>query len=123
MPTTTSLPAWESSAGRFSTTASGRSISWEPSLIDRAPSPTTASYRFMAGEPMNAATKMLSGSAYRCCGGAGLLQHAVPHDGDPVAHSHRLHLIVRDVDGGGAEVPLDPGHLGAHLHPQLGVQV
>jgi hypothetical protein len=28
-----------------------------------------------------------------------LLKHALPDDGDPVAHRHRLDLIVRDVEG------------------------
>jgi hypothetical protein len=43
---------------------------------------------------------------------AGVLQHAFPHHGAPVAHGHRLHMVVRDVDGGDGEVPLDPHHLG-----------
>jgi hypothetical protein len=30
---------------------------------------------------------------------------------------------VGDIHGRGAQAPLDPRHLGAHLHPQLGVQV
>jgi len=50
-------------------TEAGSSMSCDPSLTDRAPSATAASYRFMAGEPMNAATKMLPGRLYSSCGG------------------------------------------------------
>ena len=57
-------------------------------------------------------------------GGRGeLLQLAVAQHGDPVAHRHGLHLVVGDVDGGGAQPALQRGDLGAGLHPQLGVQV
>ena len=42
---------------------------------------------------------------------------------DPVAHRHRLDLVVGDVDRGDAEVVLDAGDLGAHLHAELGVEV
>ena len=52
-----------------------------------------------------------------------LLELAVTHHRHPVAQGHGLGLVVRDVDHGGAEPPLDPGDLGAHLHPQLRVQV
>ena len=41
---------------------------WDPSRKDRAPSVSVASYRFMAGEPMNAATNRLSGRSYSTCG-------------------------------------------------------
>ncbi len=54
---------------------------------------------------------------------ADLLQHTVLHQRDPVAHRHRLDLVVGDVDRGDVEVVLHLGDLGAHLHPQLGVQV
>src|ERR1700758_2122109 len=50
------------------------------------------------------------------------LAPAVPHP-DAVAERHRLGLVVRDVDGGGAQSPLQPGDFTAHLHPQLGIQV
>ncbi len=54
---------------------------------------------------------------------AGLLQHAVAHHGDAVAHRHRLHLVVRDVDRRHAQLALHPGDLRAHLHAQAGVEV
>ena len=38
-----------------------------------------------------------------------LLQLALPHDGDAVAHRHRLDLVVRDVDRRRAEVALERG--------------
>src|SRR5262249_50237513 len=44
-------------------------------------------------------------------GMARLLEDAVAHDGDPVAHRHRLDLVVRDVDRRCLELVLDPRHL------------
>ncbi len=52
-----------------------------------------------------------------------LLQLALAHDGDAVAHRHRLDLVVRDVDGRDAEIRLELRDLGAHLHAQLRVEV
>ena len=52
-----------------------------------------------------------------------LLQVSCVHDGDAVAHRHRLDLVVRDVDGRDAEPALQLVDLGAHLHPQLRVEV
>ncbi len=52
-----------------------------------------------------------------------LLEEAVPHHRDAIAHRHRLGLVVRDVDRRDAEVALDTRDLGAHLHPQLRVEV
>jgi hypothetical protein len=37
-----------------------------------------------------------------------LLEDAVPHDGDAVAHGHRLDLVVGDVDRRHAEIVLEP---------------
>ena len=47
----------------------------------------------------------------------------VAEHGHPVAHRHRLDLVVGDVDRGGLEVALQPGDLRAHLHAELGVEV
>ena len=52
-----------------------------------------------------------------------LLQVAVLEHGDPVAHRHRLDLVVGDVDRGDGEVALEAGDLGPHLDAQLGVEV
>ncbi len=52
-----------------------------------------------------------------------LLQVAVAHDCDPIAHRHRLDLVVGDVDRRHAEAALQLMDLRAHLHPQLGVEV
>jgi hypothetical protein len=54
---------------------------------------------------------------------ADLLQEPAAHDREPVAQGHRLGLVVGDVHHRGAEPLLQLGHLGAGLHPQLGVQV
>ena len=45
------------------------------------------------------------------------------HDRDAVAHRHRLHLVVRDVDRRHVEPPLELVDLRPHLHAQLGVEV
>ncbi len=52
-----------------------------------------------------------------------LLQQAVPHDRDAIAHRHRLDLIVRDVDRRDAEIPLDSRDLRTHLDPKFRVEV
>ena len=52
-----------------------------------------------------------------------LLQLALAHHGDAVAHRHRLDLVVRDVDGRRAEVVLELLDLRARLHAQLRVEV
>ena len=52
-----------------------------------------------------------------------LLQQPVAKYGHPVAKSHRLDLVVGDVDGRDGEIALDTGDLGSHLDTQLGVQV
>ena len=54
---------------------------------------------------------------------ADLLEHARSHHGDPVAHRHRLDLVVGDEHGRDAGLALERLDLGAHVDPQLGVQV
>ena len=55
--------------------------------------------------------------------GVHLLDEAVLHDDDPVAHRHRLGLVVGDVDEGGAQALVQLGDLRAHRGAQLGVEV
>ena len=52
-----------------------------------------------------------------------LLQVSRVHDGDAVAHRHRLDLVVGDVDRRHAQSPLELVDLGAHLYAQLRVEV
>ena len=56
-------------------------------------------------------------------GSAELLQLALVHDGDAVAHRHRLDLVVRHVDGRRAEALLQPEDLGTRLDAQRCVEV
>ena len=56
-------------------------------------------------------------------GVADLLDDALVHHHDPVAHHERFGLIVRDVDRGDAHVVLQAGEFDAHLLAQLGVEV
>ena len=51
-----------------------------------------------------------------------LLQPAGAHDADPVGDRQRLLLVVRDEQGGGADLALDPADLVAQLGAHLGVQ-
>ena len=52
-----------------------------------------------------------------------LLDQAVVHEHDPVAEGHRLDLVVRHVDHRGAQPAVQPGELGPHLHPELGIEI
>ncbi len=48
---------------------------------------------------------------------------ALVHDADPVAHGHRLDLVMGDVDGGRAELLLLPDQLVAGADAERGVEV
>jgi hypothetical protein len=52
-----------------------------------------------------------------------LLKLPLAHDGDAIAHRHRLDLVVRDVDRRDTEVVLEAGDLGARLHAELRIEV
>ena len=82
-----------------------------------------ASIRFIDGEPMKAATKRLSGCIEELLWRGNLLEDAALDHRDPVAHGHGLDLVVGDVEGGDAQLALQRGDLGPHLHPQLGIEV
>jgi hypothetical protein len=55
--------------------------------------------------------------------GVALLENPVVEHGDPVAHGHRLDLVVGDVHGGHAQPALQRGDLRAGRRPKLRVQV
>jgi hypothetical protein len=78
--------------------------------------------KFMAGEPMKPATKRVLGNG-KLLRRADLLDDAVVHDHHAVGQRHRLDLVVRDVDRGGAHLLVHLLDLGAHLHRELGVEV
>ena len=81
-----------------------------------------ASTRFIAGVPMKAATKTLSGLSYRRWGCR--TEHAALVDhGDPVPERHCLRLIVGDVDRRDAEARVQLREGGAHPHAKLRVEV
>ena len=88
-----------------------------------APSATSASTRFIDGEPMNAATNRFGRVVEEVLRRVDLLQQAVAHHGDALAERHRLDLVMRHVDGRHAEALVQPRQLGAHRHAQLGVEV
>ena len=72
---------------------------------------------------MKPATNTLRGPVVEVERAVDLLQHPVVQDGDPIAHRHRLDLVVGDIDRGHAQPALQRRDLGAGLNPQLGVEV
>ena len=78
---------------------------------------------FIAGEPMKRGDERVGGMLVQLLGRPELLQLALVHDGDAVAHRHRLDLVVRHVDGRRAEALLQPQDLGARLDAQRCVEV
>ena len=72
---------------------------------------------------MKPATNRVDGLWYSSCGDAHLLDHAAVHHHHPIGQRHRLDLVVRHVDRGGAHRLMHLLDLGAHLHAQFGVQV
>ena len=52
-----------------------------------------------------------------------LLEDAVVHDGDAIAHGHGFGLVVGDVDGSGFELFLQADDLGAGFGAEFGVEV
>ena len=91
---------------------------------NRTLSPSSvASTRFIAGVPMKAATKTLSGLSYRRWGAVALEHAALVDHGDPVPERHCLRLIVGDVDRRDAEARVQLREGGAHPHAKLRVEV
>ena len=92
-----------------------RSASSSPSIA--------ASTRFIAGEPMNAATKRFARLVVERLRLVDLDDLPVAHDRDALAERHRLGLVVRDVDRRDAELRVELRQRGAHADPQLRVEV
>ena len=78
---------------------------------------------FIGGTADEAGDEQVDGPVVELLGRRDLLQLALAHHGDAVAHGHRLDLVVGHVDRGHAELVLQAADLGAHLHAQLGVEV
>ena len=55
--------------------------------------------------------------------GADLLEHAIAHDGDPIAHRQRFLLIVRDIDEWKIELLLIPADFHFHFRPQFAIEI
>ena len=119
MPTITSRPT----LALASSCRSWPAIGMSPSAVRSLPSSSAPRHEVhgrRADEPGHEQVDRPVVELLRRCH---LLQHAAAHDGHPVAEGQRLGLVVRHVDHGGAQPLLQPGHLGAGLHPELGVQV
>ena len=75
------------------------------------------------GAADEACYEQVAGRIVQGLGGVKLLDDAVLHNDDPVAHGHSLGLVVGDVDKGGVQLPVQTGDLSTHGGTQLGVQV
>ena len=75
------------------------------------------------GAPTKPATKGVAGSVIDLELGPDLLEPAVAHDRDAVAHGQRFLLVVRDVDERDAELLLVAADLDLHLAPELAVEI
>src|SRR5215212_8900369 len=75
------------------------------------------------GRADEAGHEHVGGRVVELGGRADLLEVPVVHDRDPVAHRHRLDLVVGDVDRGRPDLLLEALDLAARLHAQLGVEV
>ena len=82
-----------------------------------------ASTKLMEGLPTKSATNRLLGLLYTVQRGLILLEHAVVDQADLGGQRHGLHLVVGDVDKGGAGLHVQPLKLVAHLQAELRVQV
>jgi hypothetical protein len=87
------------------------------------PSAALALEQVHRGEPMKPGHEQVDRLVVELQRGVDLLQHAEVHHRDPVAHRHRLDLVVGHVDRGDAEVGLELGDVGAGRHPHLRVEV
>ena len=54
---------------------------------------------------------------------ADLLDAAGVHHDHAMRQRHRLDLVVSDVKAGGSEAPVEGLQLGAHLHPEFGIEI
>jgi hypothetical protein len=78
-----------------------------PSAVTNEAAPasvtTPPTRTFMAGEPMNCATKQVDRLVVQLQGRPDLLDPTVVHDDDLVGHGHGLDLVVGHVDRGRAQ--------------------
>ncbi len=79
--------------------------------------------KFIGRRPDEAGDEHISGVIVEAQRLGDLLDDAVFHHDDAVAHGHGLDLVVGDVDHGGLEPVVELGDFGAHLDAHLGVEV
>jgi hypothetical protein len=72
---------------------------------------------------MKLATKVVAGREYTSSGVRELVHHAAVHHDDALRERHRLDLVVRDEEGGDAQLAVQLLDFHARLRAQLGVQV
>jgi hypothetical protein len=80
--------------------------------------------KFIGGAADETGDELVHRAARRCVSGSvDLLDVAMVHDDDAVAHGHGLDLVVGDVDHGGLQAVVQLGDFCAHLDAELGVEV
>ena len=87
------------------------------------PPATVTGRKFIAGAAEEAGDEAGRRAVVELERRADLLDPAGVEDDDPVGHRHRLDLVVGDVDRGGLQALVQGLDLGAHVDPQLGVEV
>ncbi len=75
------------------------------------------------GPPDEGSYEHILGPLVNVLGLSDVLDHAVFHNGDPVADSHSLFLVMGYVHGGNAHALLGMADNRPHLHTELGIQV
>ena len=75
------------------------------------------------GAADEACNEHVAGHIVQVLRGIDLLDDAVLHNNDTVAHGHSLGLVVGNVDEGGSQLLVQLDDLGAHGGTQLGIQV
>ena len=124
IPMTTGLPAYSRSPGYLRTVSSGSGTSMAPSRIEALPlngcRRREQVHRRSADE---AGHEEVRGPVVESLRLVDLLEDALAHHRDAVAHRHRLDLVVGDVERRGLELLLQLRDVRPHLDAQLGVQV
>ena len=125
IPSTTSRPSYPLSAGRAATSSSAEreALAAEPRGVAAVVTLERRLDHVHGRAADEAADEEVHRPVVELLRGVDLLELALAHDRDAVAHGHGLDLVVGDVDRRRPEVVLEACDLGAGLHAQLRVEV
>ena len=121
----TCLPSNPSSDGRAARTSEGISSRSSPNVTAAAPfvRVKVALHHVHRRRTDESGDEQVRGMVIEVLRNVDLLQDPLADHGDPVAHRHRLDLVVRDVQRRDLELVLDAGDLRPHLDAELRVEV